>query len=93
MCREGVAFRVITGSQKPDPVTIARFRRRHERELAALFTQGLRLCGGAGPGTVSVMALDGMKVKAHAPLAANRTTMRFARKTDQFHDIRLPPEG
>ena len=35
-CEDDVAFRVITANQVPDHATIARFRVRHERALAAL---------------------------------------------------------
>ncbi|WP_243123905.1 hypothetical protein [Thermaerobacter sp. FW80] len=52
---------MITANQKPDHVTIARFRQRHARELAALFTQVLRLCREAGLGKVGVVALTGRK--------------------------------
>ncbi|QBS36856.1 IS1182 family transposase [Thermaerobacter sp. FW80] len=101
LCLEDVAFRVITANQKPDPVTIARFRRRHERELAALFTQVLRLCREAGLGKVGVVALDGTKMKANASLAANRTydvirqevekMLREAEATDREEEERYGP--
>ncbi|WPD18348.1 IS1182 family transposase [Thermaerobacter composti] len=101
LCLEDVAFRVITANQKPDHVTIARFRQRHARELAALFTQVLRLCREAGLGKVGVVALDGTKVKANASLAANRTydairqevekMLREAEATDREEDERYGP--
>ena len=47
-CVEDVAFRVISGNQKPDHATIARFRRRHETALADVFTDVLELCAEAG---------------------------------------------
>jgi len=47
-CREDVAFRVITANACPDHATIARFRQRHERALAGVFTEVLRLCAEAG---------------------------------------------
>ena len=42
-CREDIAFRVITANAVPDHATIARFRGRHERALAATFVQVLAL--------------------------------------------------
>ena len=38
-CFEDIAFRVISANRQPDHTTIARFRQRHERALAALFGQ------------------------------------------------------
>ena len=43
-CEVDVAFRVITGNQKPDYSTVCRFRSQNEEELGMLFTQVLRLC-------------------------------------------------
>jgi transposase len=71
-CEVDVAFRVITGNQKPDYSTICRFRSQNEEELGMLFTQVLRLCAEAGLVKVGVVALDGTKVKANASLSANR---------------------
>jgi transposase len=72
-CEVDVAFRVITGNQKPDYSTVCRFRSQNEEELGMLFTQVLRLCAEAGLVKVGVVALDGTKVKANASLSANRT--------------------
>src|SRR3954466_12231863 len=58
-CQEDVAFRVIAANQIPDHATIARFRARHEKALAAIFTQVLALCARAGLVSVGVVALDG----------------------------------
>ncbi len=68
-----LAFRVIAATQGPDHTTIARFRQTHEKAVAALFTDVLRLCAEAGLVKVGVVALDGTKIQADAALAANRT--------------------
>ncbi len=78
LCERDIAFRVITANQCPDHTTIARFRQTHERALAALFTDVLRLCAEAGLVKVGVVALDGTKIKAAAALAANRTAGAIA---------------
>src|SRR3981081_2368146 len=49
-CRQDVAYRVITGNLVPDHATIARFVVRHERALAELFSEVLRLGDGGGVG-------------------------------------------
>src|SRR5437762_12653793 len=47
-CRQDVAYRVITGNLVADHATIARFICRHERALAGLFSEVLRLWHRAG---------------------------------------------
>jgi transposase len=65
-CKESIPFRVLTANQHPDHDTIAEFRRRHLKVLAALFVQVLRLCQKAGLVKLGHVALDGTKVKANA---------------------------
>jgi transposase len=69
---EDIAFRVISANRQPDHTTIARFRQRHERALAALFGQVLSLCAQAGLADVAVLAVDGTKV----PAGRTRSTTR-----------------
>ena len=71
-CWEDVAFRVIAANRQPDHTTIARFRARHERELADLFVSVLGLCAKAGMVKVGRVAIDGTKMHANAGLSANR---------------------
>ena len=73
LCDEDVAFRYLAVNHRPDHVTLARFRRNHEKELEGLFTQVLRLCKEAGLLKVGLVSLDGTKIKATAALSANRT--------------------
>jgi transposase len=72
-CREDVAFRVITANRIPDHATIARFRARHERALAATFTQVLALCARSGLVSVGVVALDGSLLAGNASPEATRS--------------------
>lgn len=73
LCSCDVAFRVICAQDIPDHTTIARFRQRHERGIAEVFTQVLRLCAAAGLGRVGVVAIDGTKIAANAAGSANRS--------------------
>jgi len=84
LCVEDVAFRVITANQMPDHVTIARFRQRHQKDLADLFVQVLRLCQEAGLVKVGTVALDGTKVKANASLAANRSYEHIRQEVEKM---------
>jgi len=98
-CREDVAFRVITANRIPDHATIARFRARHEQELAATFTQVLVLCARAGLVSVGVVALDGTLLAGNASPGATRSyasirdeverMLTEAAQTDAAEDERL----
>jgi transposase len=100
-CHEDVAFRVLSGNQLPDHVTIARFRVRHEVALGGFLVQSLKLCAAAGLVRVGVIALDGTKVAANAADRANRTLakledevtaiLREAAETDQREDRQHGP--
>jgi transposase len=79
-CVEDVATRVICANQTPDHTTIARFRQRHERALAALFGEVLALCAEAGLVRVGVIAVDGTKVHANASERATRSYEEIARE-------------
>jgi transposase len=69
---EDVAVRVIAANQQPDHATLARFRRRHQDAIAALFGQVLGLCVKAGLVDAGVVAIDGTKIAANASFFANR---------------------
>ena len=71
-CQEDVAFRVIAANRAPDHTTIARFRVRHERALAGLFSSVLALCARAGMVRVGTVAVDGTKIAANAGIGSNR---------------------
>jgi hypothetical protein len=77
---QDVAYRAIAAQQKPDHTTIARFRARHEDELAELFSSVLGLCKEAGLVKVGVVAIDGTKVHANASHHCNVDYDQLARE-------------
>jgi transposase len=79
-CFEDIAFRVISANRH---TTIARFRQRHERALAALFGQVLGLCARAGLADVAVLAVDGTRVHANASERAMRDYQQLAEEALQ----------
>jgi transposase len=106
-CRQDIAYRVITGNRVPDHATVARFIRRHQQELAELFTSVLRLCARAGLVDSGVVAVDGTKLTANASSDSNVDYDRIAKEiiaeaiaTDEAEDEQhgdargdeLPPE-
>lgn len=79
-CAEDVAFRVICAQDGPDHATVARFRREHFADAAAmddLFGQVLVLAARAGLGKLGLVALDGTKIAANASKDANRGERRL----------------
>jgi hypothetical protein len=94
-CRQDVAYRVITGNLIPDHATIARFVCRHERALADLFGEVLRLCDRAGLVGPGVVAIDGTRIAGNASPEVNHEFDRIAteivaeaRATDEAEDER-----
>jgi transposase len=76
---EDVAYRVLAANQQPDHATLARFRRRHQDAIAALFGQVLALCVSAGIVDAGVIAIDGTKMQADASFFANRDREQLAK--------------
>ena len=107
LCRQDVAYRVVTANVVPDHATIARFLCRHEVALAGLFASVLRLCAKAGLVESRVVAIDGTKMRANASRDRNidfdrvaREILEEAKATDAAEDElygekrgdELPPE-
>jgi transposase len=79
-CRQDVAYRVITGNLIPDHATIARFVCRHERALAELFGEALKLCERAGLVRPGVVSIDGTRIAGNASPEVNQEFDRVARE-------------
>src|ERR687897_1185797 len=79
-CRQDVAYRVITGDVVPDHATIARFVCRHERALAELFAEVLKLCDRAGLVKPGVVSIDGTRIAGNASPEVNHTFEQIARE-------------
>lgn len=84
-CVEDVAFRMISGNQKPDHDTIATFRRVHLQALKGLFVQVLELCQEAHLVKLGHVALDGTKVKANA---SKHTAMSYGRMKEKEEELK-----
>lgn len=61
-----VRFMWLAGGLKPDHNTIARFRKENHKELKELFVGSARLCCEAGLVYLSVVSVDGSKMRASA---------------------------
>ena len=84
LCEENVAYRVITGNEKPDHCSISRFRKDNATAMKGLFIEILRLCAEAGLMKVGKVNLDGTKMKANASLSANRTEKALAEAIEKM---------
>jgi hypothetical protein len=69
---------VITGNLVPDHATIARFIDRHQRALAGLFTEVLKLCDRAGLVESGVVSIDGTRIAGNASPEVNHTFEQIA---------------
>jgi transposase len=78
-CRQDVAYRVITGDLVLDHATIARFICRHERALAELFAEVLKLCDRAGLVKPGVVSIDGTRIAGNASPEVNHGFEQIAR--------------
>jgi transposase len=87
-CLDDLGCRIITGNNRPDHATIARFYDTHRSALRNLLPQSLRLCDNEDLIDLSVIAGDGTKVQANASMAAtvDETTLH-AQITDLRHQI------
>jgi transposase len=92
-CGQDVAYRVITGNLVPDHATIARFICRHERALAELFSEVLKLCAKAGLAKPGVVSIDGTRIAGNAGPEVNyqfeqiaREILAEVRATDEAED-------
>jgi transposase len=65
-CETDIAFRYLTGGERPDHDTVCSFRVRHLEAFRALFVDTLRLARGAGLKKLGHVSVDGTKVKANA---------------------------
>lgn len=91
LCMESVPFRVISGNLKPDHVTISRFRKNFEAQLASLMTQVVNFCYRCGLLNLNTTSIDGTKIKANASISKNRSERwieeEIARYLREFEEI------
>lgn len=65
-CETDIAFRYLTGGERPDHDTVCTFRVRHLEAFRALFVDTLRLARSSGLKKLGHLSVDGTKVKANA---------------------------
>jgi len=70
---DDVAFRVVAANQVPDHATLARFRRRHQDAIGAVFAQVVALCITEGLVHAGEVAIDGTKIEADVSVSSSVT--------------------
>ncbi|MCY1078770.1 transposase [Archangium lansingense] len=65
-CETDIAFRYLTGGERPDHDTVCTFRVRHLDAFRSLFVDTLRLARSSGLKKLGYLSVDGTKVKANA---------------------------
>jgi hypothetical protein len=88
-CRYDATFRVACGREIPDHTTFSRFRRHlfaQDGLAEDLFYRVLHVCACAGPGRLSVVAGDGVKIAANASKEASRTEAGLRKLAAQVMD-------
>ncbi|MFY0563467.1 IS1182 family transposase [Archangium lansingense] len=65
-CETDLAFRYLTGGERPDHDTVCTFRVRHLEAFRVLFVDTLRLARSSGLKKLGHLSVDGTKVKANA---------------------------
>jgi transposase len=94
---DSVPFRYIAGGHHPDHATLSEFRRRHLKELSALFLQILLLAREMGFLKVGTVALDGTKVKAnaskHAAVSYKKSKQIESQLREEIKELMRAAEG
>lgn len=88
-CIYDIAFRYVAAGATPDHDTIALFRRRHLKELAALFLDILRIAKELGFLQVGTVAIDGTKVRANA---SKHSAVSYGRAKEMESKLRAEVE-
>src|SRR5262249_40511847 len=65
-CETDIAFRYLTGGERPDHDTVCSFRVRHLEAFRVLFVDTLRLARQSGLKKLGHLSVDGKEVKANA---------------------------
>ncbi|QRK09924.1 transposase [Archangium violaceum] len=65
-CETDIAFRYLTGGERPDHDTVCAFRVRHLEAFRALFVDTPRVASQSGLEKVGHLSVDGTKMKANA---------------------------
>lgn len=86
LCEDDVGARVLTGNQKPDHATIARFRQEKQEALEGMLAETLGLCVQSGMGDMEMMAVDGTKMKADASGQSNENYEQLKEKVGEWFD-------
>ena len=84
---DDVGARVICGGLHPDHSTIAGFTRRNLGAISGLLPESVRACAREGLVSLDLVAGDGTKLKASAPMAANMTAAQLDAEISELEAV------
>lgn len=79
-CQTDAAFRWLTGGHTPSPATVKRFRQRNEALFASALVHTVRVALDLELVDVADLAVDSVKLRAHASTKAARTLERSRKR-------------
>ena len=87
-CRFDLRFHIVVEGLRPDHDTLNRFRQRCESVMDSLFAQVLDMAGKSNVTDLSMVCLDGTKMKANASLRRNMDAKRAHHQLSQASTYR-----
>ena len=83
------AFRWLCGGRSPSGPTLRRFRQKHQGLFEAVIEQTVLKGYEAGLVELDKLAVDGLRVRAHASQAAVRTKARSSRRLKELAEVEV----
>src|SRR5204862_1131117 len=85
-CQTDAAYRLLCGGYSPSAATLKRFRAQHGEFFAHAIEQTVKLAHERGLLDADEIAVDGMRLRAHASSAAVRTLSRSSKRLQQLRE-------
>lgn len=89
-CQENLAFKYLAGMATPAFKTFIEFRRRHRKDMKAVFVQTVKLARELGLAKLGAVALDGCKVAADT---SKHKAMSYGRMLEEEKKLKAEIEG
>lgn len=89
-CQENLAFKYLAGMETPAFKTFIEFRRRHRKDMKAVFVQTVKLARELGLANLGAVALDGCKIAADT---SKHKAMSYGRMMEEEKKLRAEIEG
>jgi transposase len=88
-CQENLAFKYLAGMETPAFKTFIEFRRRHRKDMKAVFVQTVKLARELGLAKLGAVALDGCKLAADT---SKHKAMSYGRMLEEEQKLKAEIE-